>query len=67
MLWRSTIVGWRDVQTSRPTNRKRIPMKTIILAAIIALSLGVGVARAQGVPAGYQGAPHYGAQGSANG
>jgi hypothetical protein len=42
-------------------------MKTMILAAIAALSLGVGAAHAQGVPAGYQGAPHYGAQGSANG
>jgi hypothetical protein len=34
-------------------------MKTMILAAA-ALSLGVGAAYAQGVPAGYQ-EPHYGA------
>ena len=32
-------------------------MKTMILAAVAALSLGVGAAYAQGVPAGYQGAP----------
>jgi hypothetical protein len=36
-------------------------MKTMILAAVAALSLGVGAAYAQGAPAGYQG-PHYGAQ-----
>jgi hypothetical protein len=42
-------------------------MKTMILAAVAALGLSVGAAHAQGVPAGYQGAPHYGAQGSANG
>jgi hypothetical protein len=42
-------------------DRWRIPMKTMILAAVVALSLGVGAAYAQGVPAGYQG-PHYGAQ-----
>ncbi len=35
-------------------------MKTMILAAAAALSLGVGAAYAQGVPAGYQ-EPHYGA------
>ena len=35
-------------------------MKTMILAAVAALSLGVGAAYAQGVPAGYQ-EPHYGA------
>ena len=35
-------------------------MKTTILAAVAALSLGVGSAYAQGVPAGYQ-EPHYGA------
>jgi hypothetical protein len=40
-------------------------MKTMILAAVAALSLSVGAAYAQGVPAGYQGAPHYGAQNSA--
>jgi hypothetical protein len=67
MLRRSTIVGWRDVHYISPDKRKRIPMKTMILVAIAALSLGVGAAHAQGVPAGYQGAPHYGAQGSANG
>jgi hypothetical protein len=54
-------------RTSRPTTRWRIPMKTMILAAVAALSLSVGAAFAQGVPAGYQGAPHYGAQSSANG
>jgi hypothetical protein len=43
-------------------------MKTMILAAFAALSLGVGAAYAAGgAPAGYQGAPHYGAQSSANG
>jgi hypothetical protein len=42
-------------------------MKTMILAAVAALSLGVGSAYAQGAPAGYQGAPHYGSQSSANG
>jgi hypothetical protein len=36
-------------------------MKTMILAAIATLSLGVGAAFAQGVPAGFQ-EPHYGAQ-----
>jgi len=36
-------------------------MKTMILAAFAALSLGVGAAYAQGVPAGFQD-PHYGAQ-----
>jgi hypothetical protein len=41
-------------------------MKTMIPAAVAALSLGVGAAYAQGVPAGYQG-PHYGAHSSANG
>jgi hypothetical protein len=46
-------------RTSRPANRWRIPMKTMILAAVAALSLGVGAAYAQGVPAGYQ-EPHYG-------
>ena len=35
-------------------------MKTMILAAVATLSLGVGAAYAQGVPAGYQ-EPHYGA------
>jgi hypothetical protein len=35
-------------------------MKTMILAAVAVASLGVGVAYAQGVPAGYQ-EPHYGA------
>ena len=35
-------------------------MKTMILSAAAALSLGVGAACAQGVPAGYQ-EPHYGA------
>jgi hypothetical protein len=49
-----------------PDDRWRIPMKTMILAAVAALSLGVGAAYAQGVPAGYQG-PHYGAQASAKG
>jgi hypothetical protein len=44
-----------------PDWRWRIAMKTMILAAVAALSLGVGAAYAQGVPAGYQG-PHYGAQ-----
>ena len=41
-------------------------MKTMIIAAIAAiaaLSLGIGAAYAQGVPAGHQG-PHYGAQAS---
>jgi hypothetical protein len=42
-------------------------MKTMFLAAVADLSLGIGAAYAQGVPAGYQGAPHYGAQSSANG
>jgi hypothetical protein len=42
-------------------------MKTMILAAVAALSLGVGAAYAQGAPAGYQGAPHYGVHSSANG
>jgi hypothetical protein len=32
---------------------RRIPMKTMILAAFAALSLGVGGAYAQGAPAGY--------------
>jgi hypothetical protein len=41
-------------------------MKTMILATIAALSLGIGSAYAQGVPAGYQG-PHYGAQASTKG
>lgn len=36
-------------------------MKTMILAAFAALSLSVGAAYAQGVPAGFQ-EPHYGAQ-----
>jgi hypothetical protein len=45
---------------SRPANRWRILMKTMVLAAVASLSLGVGVAYAQGVPAGYQ-EPHYGA------
>jgi hypothetical protein len=45
-----------------PDDRWRIPMKTMILAAVAAISLGVGAAYAQGVPAGYQGAPHYGAE-----
>jgi hypothetical protein len=67
MLRAAPSLGGATSITSRPTNRKRIPMKTMILAAIAALSLGVGAAHAQGVPAGYQGAPHYGAQGSANG
>jgi hypothetical protein len=35
-------------------------MKTMILSAIAALILSVGAAYAQGVPAGFQGAPHYG-------
>jgi hypothetical protein len=48
-----------------PDWRWRIPMKTMILAAVAAIS--VGAAYAQGVPAGYQGAPHYGTQSSANG
>jgi hypothetical protein len=43
-----------------PDWRWRIPMKTMFLAAVAALSLGVGSAYAQGVPAGYQ-EPHYGA------
>jgi hypothetical protein len=44
-----------------PDDRWRIPMKTMILAAVAALSLGVGAAAyAQGTPAGYQ-PPHYGA------
>jgi hypothetical protein len=42
-------------------------MKTMILAAVAAISLGVGAVYAQGAPAGYQGAPHYGGQSSANG
>jgi hypothetical protein len=50
-----------------PDDRWRIPMKTMILAAVAALSLGVGAAYAQGAPAGYQGAPHYGVHSSANG
>jgi hypothetical protein len=50
-----------------PDDRWRIPMKTMILAAVATLSLSVGAAYAQGVPAGYQGAPHYGTQSSANG
>jgi hypothetical protein len=37
-------------------------MKTTILAAVAALSLGVGSAFAQGAPAGYQ-PPAYGSQG----
>jgi hypothetical protein len=41
-------------------------MKTMIIAAVAALSMGVGAAYAQGVPAGYQG-PHYGAQASTKG
>jgi hypothetical protein len=41
-------------------------MKTTILAVAAALSLGIGAAYAQGVPAGYQG-PHYGAQASTKG
>ena len=41
-------------------------MKTMILAAVAALSLGIGAAYAQGVPAGYQGAPHYSPQSSTN-
>jgi hypothetical protein len=36
-------------------------MKTMILAAVASLSLGVGAAFAQGAPAGYQ-PPAYGAQ-----
>jgi len=36
-------------------------MKTMILAAFAALSLGVGAAYAQGVPAGFQ-EPVYGSQ-----
>jgi hypothetical protein len=36
-------------------------MKTMILAAVAAMSLSVGAAYAQGVPAGFQ-EPHYGAQ-----
>ncbi len=38
-------------------------MKTMIIAAIVALGLSVGAAYAQGVPAGHQG-PQYGAQAS---
>jgi hypothetical protein len=64
MLRRSWV---RDVHHISPTNRWRIPMKTMFLTAVAALSLGIGAAYAQGVPAGYQGAPHYGAQSSANG
>ena len=40
-------------------------MKTMILAAVAALSLSVGSAYAQGVPAGYQ-EPHYGAAAFSN-
>ena len=46
-----------------PDLRWRIPMKTMILAAVAAISLSVGTAYAQGVPADFQ-EPHYGAQGS---
>jgi hypothetical protein len=44
-----------------PDWRWRIPMKTMILAAVAGMSLSVGAAYAQGVPAGFQ-EPHYGAQ-----
>jgi hypothetical protein len=40
-------------------------MKTMIVAAVTALSLSVGGAYAQGVPAGFQG-PAYGSQGFSN-
>jgi hypothetical protein len=40
-------------------------MKTMIVAAVAALSLSVGAAYAQGVPAGFQG-PAYGSQAFAN-
>jgi hypothetical protein len=40
-------------------------MKTIILAAFIALGVSAGVAYAQGVPAGFQG-PAYGSNAFAN-
>jgi hypothetical protein len=40
---------------------ERIPMKTMIIASVAALSLGVGAAFAQGAPSGYQ-APVYGSQ-----
>jgi hypothetical protein len=36
----------------RPTKRWRTPMKAMILAALTVLSLGVGVAAAQGLPGG---------------
>jgi hypothetical protein len=49
-----------------PDDRWRIPMKTMILAAVAAISLGVSAAYAQGAPAGYQ-PTHYGAHSSANG
>jgi hypothetical protein len=39
-------------------------MKTMILATVAALSLSAGATYAQGVPAGYQGSPHYGEQGA---
>jgi len=38
---------------TEPDWRWRIPMKTMILAAFAALSLGVGSAYAQGAPAGF--------------
>ena len=40
-------------------------MKAMILAAVAALSLGLGTAFAQGVPAGTQ-PPHYGASAASN-
>jgi hypothetical protein len=40
---------------------RRILMKTMILAAVAAMSLGVGAAYAQGVPAGFH-EPAYSAQ-----
>ena len=41
-------------------------MKTTIIAAAALLALSVGVAFAQGVPAGYQGATSYGSHGFSN-
>jgi hypothetical protein len=64
MPFAARTAGWDFIQTE---TLPRIPMKTMILAAFAAISLGVGAAYAQGVPAGYQGAPHYGTQSSANG
>jgi hypothetical protein len=52
-------------RTSRPTGKGEFRMKTMFLAAVAALSFGVGAAYAQGVPAGFQ-EPHYGAAAFSN-